>query len=59
MFDHLHTISTEYCMKINIKKTAIMKISKREETVVIKHIKGKEIKQIRELLLKMQNATKK
>ena len=48
MMDRLNTISTEYGMKINIKKTKVLKISKGEETVVRIHIGGKEIEQVKE-----------
>lgn len=48
MMNCVHTISTKYGRKINIKK--ITKISKEEETVVRKNIKGKETEQVKEII---------
>src|SRR5688572_9052884 len=46
--DRLNETSTEYGMRINIKKTKVMKISKGEETTVNIRIEGKEIEQVKE-----------
>ena len=48
MMDRLNETSTEYGMRINIKKTKVMKISKGEETTVNIRIEGKEIEQVKE-----------
>ena len=48
MIDRLNTISTEYGMKINIKKTKVLTIRKGDETVVRLQIGGKEIEQVKE-----------
>ena len=48
MMDRLNTTSTEYGMKINIKKTKVLKISKGKETVVRIQIGGKPIEQVKE-----------
>src|SRR5688572_26428262 len=48
MMDRLNTTSTEYGMKINIKKTKVLKISKGKETAVRIHIGGKQIEQVKE-----------
>ena len=46
MMDRLNKISKEYDMKINIKKTKIMRISKGKETTVKITIDGKELEQV-------------
>src|SRR6218665_462230 len=48
MMDRLDRTSREYGMKINIKKTKVLKISKGEETMVRINIGGKEIEQVKE-----------
>ena len=45
LIDRLNTISTEYGMKIETKKTKVFKISKGKETVVIGR---KEIEKVKE-----------
>jgi len=46
--DRLNTTSSEYEMRINIKKTKMQKISKVKETIVRINIGGKEIEQVKE-----------
>ena len=46
MMDRLNTISEEYDMKINIKKTKIMRISSGKERTVKISIDGKELEQV-------------
>ena len=46
MMDRLNTISTEYEMKINTKKTKVMKISRMEESTVKITINGEDIEQV-------------
>jgi predicted transcriptional regulator len=46
VMDRLNTTSMEYGMRINIKKTKIMKINKGEETTVNIQIRGKWIEQV-------------
>lgn len=46
MADRLSKISTKYFLKINIKKTKIMKISKGKETAVNVIIDGQLMEQI-------------
>src|SRR6218665_55808 len=48
MMDRLDRTSREYGMKINIKKTKVLKISKGKETRVRINIGGKEIEQVKE-----------
>jgi len=48
MMDRLDTTSREYGMRINIKKTKVLKISKGKETIVRINIGGKEIEQGKE-----------
>jgi len=48
MMDQLNKISIEYGMRINIKKTKIMKISKGAETRIRINIGGEEIEQVTE-----------
>src|SRR6218665_1542758 len=48
MMDRLDRTSREYGMKINIKKTKILKISKGKETMVRINIGVKEIEQVKE-----------
>src|SRR6218665_2221199 len=48
MMDRLDRTSREYGMKINIKKTKVLKISKGKETMVRINIGGKEIEQVKE-----------
>src|SRR6218665_2224573 len=48
MMDRLDRTSREYGMKINIKKTKVLKISKGKETMVKINIGGKEIEQVKE-----------
>ena len=49
MMDRLNTTSKKYGMKINIKKTKVMKISKKEEETTLNiQIEGKEIEQVKE-----------
>lgn len=47
MEDRPNLISIEYWVKINIKKTKAMKISRKEETIVLLRINGEEIEQMR------------
>ena len=46
MMDQLNKISKEYDMKINIKKTKIMRISKGKERTVKITIDAKELEQV-------------
>ena len=48
MMDRLNATSEEYNMKINIKKTKVMKISKEKETTICIKINGEEIEQVTE-----------
>src|SRR6218665_495580 len=48
MMDRLDRTSREYGMKINIKKTKVLKISKGKETMLRINIGGKEIEQVKE-----------
>src|SRR6218665_3929147 len=48
MMDRLDRTSREYGMKISIKKTKVLKISKGKETMVSINIGGKEIEQVKE-----------
>jgi|SRR6218665_1443118 len=48
MMDRLDTTSREYGMRINIKKTKVLKISKGKETIVRINVGGKEIEQVKE-----------
>src|SRR6218665_2539867 len=48
MMDRLDRTSREYGMKINIKKTKVLKISKGKETMVRINIGGTEIEQVKE-----------
>jgi hypothetical protein len=48
MMDRLNATSEEYNMKINIKKTKVMKISKEKETTICIKISGEEIEQVKE-----------
>src|SRR6218665_2489131 len=48
MMDRLDRTSKEYGMKINIKKTKVLKISKGKDTMVRINIGGKEIEQVKE-----------
>src|SRR6218665_984965 len=48
MMDILDRTSREYGMKINIKKTKVLKISKEKQTMVRINIGGKEIEQVKE-----------
>ena len=48
MMDRLNTTSSEYGIKINIKKTKVLKISKGKGTIVRIHIGGKQIEQVKE-----------
>src|SRR6218665_3169629 len=48
MMDRLNRTSKEYGMKINIKKTEVLKISKGKETMVRINIGGKEIEQVKD-----------
>jgi len=48
MMDILGTTSREYGMRINIKKTKVLKINKGKETIVRINIEGKEIEQVKE-----------
>jgi len=43
MMNRLNTVSNEYGMKINIKKTRVLTISKGKATVVKIHIERTEI----------------
>ena len=46
MMDRLNTIWTEYEMKINTKKTKVMKISRIEVSTVKITINGEDIEQV-------------
>src|SRR5688572_8499115 len=48
MMDRLNTVSIQYKMKINIKKTKVMKISKKERTNVTLIINGERVDQVKE-----------
>ena len=48
MMDRLDATSREYGMRINIKKTKVLKINKGKETTVRINIGEKEIEQINE-----------
>ena len=50
MLDRLNRISAEYNMKINTKKTKVMKIGKEkgEETTMIIVIEGERIEEVKE-----------
>src|SRR6218665_1606882 len=48
MMDRVDRTSREYGMKINIKKSKVLKISKGKETMVRINIGGKEIEQVKE-----------
>src|SRR6218665_3807660 len=48
MMDRLDRTSREYGMKINIKKTKVLKISKGKETMFRINIGGKEIEKVKE-----------
>ena len=47
MMDRLNSISMDYDMKINIKKTKVMKISKRGEETINITLNGEEIEQVK------------
>src|SRR6218665_1620614 len=48
MMNRLATTSREYGMRINIKKTKVLKISKGKETIIRINIGGQEIEQVKE-----------
>jgi len=48
IMERLHTTSREYGMRINIKETKVLKISKGKDTIVRINIGGKEIEQVKE-----------
>jgi len=48
MMERLNATLREYGMRINIKKTKVLKISKGKETIIRINIGGQEIEQVKE-----------